>query len=155
VVDVARVTLPSDLAPGRYTLRATATGEGLEAEAVRSFEVGGAAELVRLLVGRDVTMLGLETSQPLYQARDVERGDRVLDVLVNELRTTAAAADEVLPVPDEGRFAGRSGAEIFEASTREDVRDFVRYLLDEGAQDTSFTFVDGYADWAVAGAPTP
>ncbi|CAN5827985.1 hypothetical protein BH23DEI1_BH23DEI1_03120 [soil metagenome] len=156
VVDVARVALPIDLEPGRYALRASASGAGLDAEALRSFEVRGERDLVRLLIGRDVAMLALETNQPLYGARDVERSESaLLETLVRELRATADAAADVLPVPEEGRFAGRSGGEIFRESTPSDVADFIAYLLEEGAQDTSFTFVDGYADWAVAGAPAP
>ena len=155
VVDVARLGLPVDLAPGRYTLTATATGDEQEAEAIRTFEVRGAPDVARLLIGRDVAMLTLETGQPLYGVRDLERGDAVLEALVQELRGTAAVADEVLPVPEGGRFAGLSGGDVFMTSTVDDVRDFVLYLVDGGAQDTSFTFVDGYADWAVDGAPVP
>jgi hypothetical protein len=153
VVEVVRLALPTDLGAGRYTLRVSADGEGLVAEALRSLEVAGDADVVRGLIGRDVAMLSLETGQALYQARDVDRGTAVLEALVRELRSTADAADAVLPVPASGRFAERSGGDIFRSSTTDDVRDFIAYVLAEGAEDTSFTFVDGYADWAVAGAP--
>jgi tetratricopeptide (TPR) repeat protein len=154
VVDVARVDLPIDLAGGRYTVRVLAEGDGLEADALRSFEVGGAPDVVRILVGRDVTMLALDTNQPLYGARDVGREGHVFATLLAELRATADAAEEVLEPPEEGRFVGLSGGAIFTGSTVHDVRDFITFVLESGAQDTSFTFVDGYADWAVFGAPT-
>jgi tetratricopeptide (TPR) repeat protein len=155
VIDVSRVQLPDDLAPGRYAVRVSAAGDGLDAEAVRSIEVEGEPQLLRGLIGRDVTMLALDTNQPLYGVRDLPRGDAALESLVRELRATADAAEEVLPFPEEGRFAGLSGGEIFGSSQLADVLDFVRYLLAVGAEDTSFTFVDGYAEWAVDGAPGP
>jgi hypothetical protein len=154
VVEVARLTLPDGLPAGRYAVRVTAEGEDQEASSFRTIEVSGDAQLLRTLLGRDITMTSLVTNQPLYGARDLPRGDAALETLLRELRDTAMEAEEVLPIPEEGRFAGRGGGEIFDTSTVDDVRDFIRYVLEEGAQDTSFTFVDGYADWAVAGAPT-
>jgi tetratricopeptide (TPR) repeat protein len=153
VVDVARLELPESLPSGRYTLVAEAAGEGLAAEAVRTVEVEGEPELVRRLVGRDVGLLALETEQPLLAPRDATQPDVFMTRLVWELRDAAGVAEEVLPRAERGRFAGVSGGEVFDTSSEDDVRDFLRYVLAEGAADTSFTFVDGYAEWVLQGAP--
>jgi hypothetical protein len=153
VVEVARLELPDPLMAGRYTLVVRATGDGLEAEAVRGIDVAGTSEIVRRLVGRDVALVALETEQALFAPRDVAQPGVVLARLLAELRTAAPIAEEVLPVIDDGRFAGSSGGEAFAASDESDVVDFLRFVLAEGAADTSFTFVDGYAEWLLQGAP--
>ncbi len=153
VVEVARLELPRELESGRYALSVSAEGEGLAAEAVRTVEVAGDGGLVRRLVGRDIGLLALETERALYVARDVAQSEVVIATLVRELRSAAPIAEEVLPVVDSGRFEGLSGGEVFEESSESDVLDFLAYLLAEGAADTSFTFVDGYAEWVLLGAP--
>ncbi len=153
VVEVARLELPDPLMAGRYTLVVRATGDGLEAEAVRGLDVDGTAEIVRRLVGRDVTLLALETEQALFAPRDVAQSGVVLARLLAELQVAAPIAEDVLPSIDTGRFAGSSGGEAFAASDEADVVDFLRFVLAEGAADTSFTFVDGYAEWLLQGAP--
>ena len=153
VVEVARLELPDPLMAGRYTLVVRASGDGLEAEAVRGLEVAGAADVVRRLVGRDVGLLALETEQALYAPRDVAQASVVVARLLAELQVAAPIAEEVLPSIDIGRFAGTSGGEAFAASDEGDVVDFLRFVLAEGAADTSFTFVDGYAEWVLQGAP--
>ncbi len=153
VVEVARLEVPVDAPEGRYGLVVRAEGEGLRAEAVRAVEVAGAAEPVRRLIGRDVSLLALETEQALFGVRDLPQPTVVVATLLRELRSAAPIAEEVLPVADHGRFEGLSGGEIFDGSSEDDVLDFLRYLLAEGAADTSFTFVDGYAEWVLQGAP--
>jgi tetratricopeptide (TPR) repeat protein len=153
VVQVVRVELPAQLPSGRYALAVTAGGDGLEAEAVRTLEVAGSADPLRRLVGRDVDLLALETEQTLVAPRDLAQREVLIARLLRELRAVADVAEEVLPVPDEGRFAGLTGAEVFEASSEDDVLDFLTFVLDEGAADTSFTFVDGYAEWVLQGTP--
>ena len=153
VVDVARLELPDPLMAGRYTIVVRASGDGLAAEAARGLEVDGVADIVRRLVGRDVSLLALETEQALFAPRDVAQSGVVVARLLAELQVAAPIAEEVLPVLDAGRFAGSSGGEAFAASTEADVVDFLRFVLAEGAADTSFTFVDGYAEWLLQGAP--
>ncbi len=153
VVQVARLELPEQLPSGRYALAVRAGGDGLEAEAVRTLEVAGSADELRRLIGRDVDLLALETERLLFTPRDLAQPEVLVDRLLRELRSVADVAEEVLPVPESGRFAGLSGGEVFDASSEDDVLDFIAYVLDEGAADTSFTFVDGYAEWALQGAP--
>ncbi len=153
VVEVARVELPEGLASGRYALVVRAEGDGQEASAVSTVEVEGVAEPLRRLVGRDVSLLALETERVLFVPRDLAQPEVVVARLVAELRAAAAVAEEVLPVAESGRFAGLSGGEVFDTSSEPDVLDFLGYVLDEGAADTSFTFVDGYAEWVLQGAP--
>jgi len=153
VVEVARLELPDPLMAGRYTLVVRATGDGLEAEAVRGLDVGGASDIVRRLVGRDVGLVALETEQALFAPRDVAQPGVVMARLLAELHAAAPIAEEVLPVIDAGRFAGSSGGAAFADSVESDVVDFLRFVLAEGAADTSFTFVDGYAEWLLQGAP--
>ncbi len=153
VVEVARLELPEDLPGGRYALVVRAEGDGQETAAVSTVEVEGAAELLRRLVGRDLSLLALETERALIMPRDLAQPDVVVARLVAELRAAAVVAEEVLPVAEGGRFAGLSGGEVFESSSERDVRDFLAYVLAEGAADTSFTFVDGYAEWVLQGAP--
>ena len=153
VVEVARLELPVELGGGTYTLVARAAGDGLEARAVREVEVDGVADVVRRLIGRDVGLLALETEQALVAPRDLAQPEVVIARLVNELRAAAPIAEEVLPIADAGRFAGLGGGEAFERSDADDVRDFLRFLLAEGAADTTLTFVDGYAEWLLAGTP--
>ena len=153
VVEVARVELPLDLAAGSYLVVARAAGDGLEAEGVREVEVGGVDELVRRLIGRDIGLLAFETEQALLAPRDLSQPDVVIARLLAEVRAAAPIAEEVLPVADSGRFEGLGGGAAFDATDADDVRDFLRYVLAEGAADTSFTFVDGYAEWILSGTP--
>jgi len=153
VVEVVRLELPDPLDAGSYRIEVAAAGDGLSAQASRQVDVSGASQVVRALIGRDVTLLALETEQALYSPRDVQQSDVVVARLVAELRAAAPIAEEVLPTIASGRFAGRSGGDAFAESSEEDVIDFLRFVLSDGSADSSFTFVDGYAEWVLQGAP--
>ncbi len=153
VVEVARLELPEALAADRYSVVVRAEGDGLAAETVRGLEVRGGAEIVRRLVGRDVSLLAFDSEQALVAPRDVAQPSVVLARLLGELERAAPIAEEVLPRAESGRFEGLSGGAAFAASSETDVIDFLRYVLAEGAADTTFTFVDGYAEWLLQGAP--
>lgn len=156
VVDNLAFDLPLTLAAGEYRLSVEASASE---DRVTSLElplaVTGKPEWLRQLLGRDVAMLALESGRPLYSSSDLERGDAALiETLVTELRRSAAAAEEALPLAEQGRFAGLSGGEVFEASSAQDVEDFLAYLLAQGTEQAGFTFVDAYAQWALEGAPS-
>ncbi len=156
VVDGLGVDLPVDLAASSYTLElSAAASEDRTATAQVAFQVSGQPGLLRRLLGQNITMLALETETALYTQGDLSVGDDVLvATLLDELRSSAAAADEALPELDAGRFAGLSGGELFLGSSAEDVRDFLNYFLAQGGGDATFSFVDAYAQWALSGAPT-
>jgi len=128
-------------------------GEGQEAEATVAFDVAGEPQALRQLVGRNLTMTGLRSGQPLYVPADVARADQLVDTLLAELRFAADAAEEALPTVEVGRFQGMSGGELFTEATAQDVEDFLEYLLMSGSRDARFAFVDAYAQWALDGAP--
>ncbi|MBX3141990.1 MAG: tetratricopeptide repeat protein [Trueperaceae bacterium] len=154
VIDTVGLELPLDLAAGTYEL--VVTVEGMDGESVSarsSVEVTGSPVDLRRLLGRGVVMTALETSLPLYSAKDLATPDRLVDVLVGELRAGAAAAEQALPAIEGGRFAGLSGGALFSESSADDVRDYLAYLLASDLTDYRFTFVDGYAQWALDGAP--
>jgi tetratricopeptide (TPR) repeat protein len=155
-IDSVGVTLPPDLAPGEYALviRVRADAER-STEASIPFRVEGEPSLLRQLVGRDVVMRVLETGAPFYLPRDVTTlsDERLLATLVEELRQTADAAEQALPVIEAGRFEGYSGGQLFRESSARDVADFLAFLLAQSDNHADFTFVDGYAQWALDGAP--
>ena len=156
VVEDIGINLPSDLAAGEYTLNLNASAsEERSAEAALDFSVAGEPRLLRQLVSRDITMLGLVANTPLYSEDDLERPDTVLiGTLVEELRSSAEDADAALPTVETGRFEGFGGGELFRESTVEDVRDFITFLLEQETSEATFSFVDAYAQWALEGAPT-
>lgn len=154
VVEEIAIELPTDLAAGPYavTVEASASGD-LRASVERSIDVQGQLEPLRQLVGRGVELVALSNGRPLFDARDVLRGEPVLPALIAELRATASAAAESLPVAETGRFAGLDGGVLFETSDERDVTDFLAYLAAEGVERAQLTFVDAYAQWALDGAP--
>lgn len=154
VVDGLAIALPEDLPAGTYEMKVNAWGgEGQEAEATVAFDVAGEPQALRQLVGRNLTMTGLRSGQPLYVPADVARADQLVDTLLAELRFAADAAEEALPTVEVGRFQGMSGGELFTEATAQDVEDFLEYLLMSGSRDARFAFVDAYAQWALDGAP--
>jgi len=156
VIEEARLELPTDLGPGTYRVTVTVRGDGdTRASVVREAEVAGEPEPLRRLIGRNVVLTSLASGRPLYGAADADREDAVVSRLVDELRSAATAAEETLPTVESGRFAGLTGAELFERSDVSDVRDFLSFLAGEGTTDVRATFVDVYAQWALQGAPTP
>lgn len=156
VIEELRFELPLGLEPGRYRLDVTVEGSSDQrAEADVTLEIAGEPGVLRRLVGRGVVLTSLATGRPLFGAADVTRTKAVTALLVEELRQAAEAAEGALPEITEGRFAGMGGGEAFERSDAGDVRDFLRFLADEGVADVSLTFVDAYAQWLMDGAPTP
>ncbi len=154
VVDDLPLVLPASVTPGAFTVDINATAsDGLEAHATTSVEIAGGPVVLRQLIGRGIAMTSLDTGAALYNATDLQHPDALSGVLVQELRATASEAEQALPQASSGRFKGLSGSQVFERSTSQDVEDFLRYLLASGAHDTSFTFVDAYAQWVLDGAP--
>mgnify|MGYP000120101619 FL=1 len=154
VIDTVGLELPLDLAAGTYELVVTAEGTDGETVSSRaSVEVSGAPVDLRRLLGRNIVMTALETSLPLYSAKDLAAPARLVDVLLGELRAAAAAAEQALPAITGGRFAGLSGGALFAESSAEDVSAYLAYLLASDLTDYRFAFVDGYAQWALDGAP--
>lgn len=153
VVD-SPLELPTDLPEGNYELAVLATAsDGLEASASVQIQVAGPASPLRQLFGRNVVMTGLEIEAPLFTAADLQDPARVVQRMVQELHDSQAAADAALPQVEGGRFDGLSGAQLFQAATEQDVRDFLAYVASTGSQDSRFAFVDGYAQWALDGGP--
>ncbi len=154
VVDDLALTLPADLTPGSYRITVLATAaDGRKVDGATTVEVAAGAVPLRQLLGRAITMTALNSNAPLYGAGDLDHPEGLVGVLVQELRATANEAEQALPKATNGRFAGLSGAQVFERSTAQDVGDFLTYLLASGAHDTSFTFVDAYAQWVLDGTP--
>lgn len=152
--------LPETLAPGSYRLSLSVSGEADQLTGITvPLEVAGSPSLLRQLVSRGIVLRTLETNAPIYSAADVARSQpdlRLVESLLQELRLTAEAAQEALPEVTVGRFAGKQGGALFRDSSAEDVRDFLAFLLAQpGLANSSFTFVDIYAQWALDGAPTP
>lgn len=154
VVDTLNLDLPSDLAPGSYTLNfEISASEDRQVDQSYELEVSGEASFLRQLISRNIVMTDLENGSAFYTDSDLNQSDSYLtDKLLAELVATAEAADEALPVTESGRFAGLSGGEIFNQSTPEDIQDFLADLLSGETGDASFSFVDAYAQWAIEGA---
>lgn len=156
VVEEVGVELPIDLTAAEVRIRIEAVGTGDQrVGAARTVEVAGDPRPLRRLVGRDVVLTSLASGRGLFGAGDVGREDAVVADLVQELRSAAEAAEETLPVVEEGRFAGLSGGTLFETSDAEDVRDFLAFLAADGVSEARLVFVDAYAQWALEGAPAP
>ncbi len=154
VIDTLGVDLPDDAAAGTYALDVEVNGiDGTHVQDATTFEVGGLPEPLRQLLSRGVVMTSLITSAPLYSVKDLGRPESLVTTLLAELSSGAAAAEQALPTVESGRFAGLTGQALFESSTAEDVQDYLAYLLAGGVSDYRFVFVDGYAQWALDGAP--
>lgn len=155
VVNDLEVALPQDLQPGAYRLQVEVrASEDRSAAGTVMFEVEGEPQLLRQLLGRNLQMQALNTGTRLYSADDLARPDLLTASLLGELEASADAAQQALPQVETGRFEGMGGGEFFSSSTEEDVRDFLQYLLASGARDSSFVFVEAYAQWALEGAPS-
>lgn len=154
VIDDVEFELPTDLSAGSYELQLSVTDFGGSA-ATSSVDlvVEGFVEPLRQLFGRGVMMTSLDLGAPLYGKADLASSGRAVSAMLAELHDSAAAAEEALPVVELGRFEGLAGGELFASSDAEDVRDFLAYLASSGARDSRFVFVDGYAQWALDGAP--
>jgi len=153
VVDTVELALPVDLPEGDYSVAVEVRGdEGQVVTASTEFSVAGPPDLLRRMVGRSLVMTSFESGRPLYAAADLNRG-RLLGVLLEELRSTADLAEQALPAVATGRFAGMTGGQVFRDSTDQDVEEFLGYVLASEARDSSFSFVDAYAQWALDGAP--
>lgn len=156
VVDFLWLELPDDLPAGDYRINVEATsGDELAVNASTPIDVAGAPVPLRQLIGRNVVMTGLAIETPLYSRNDLGRTSQVIESMVTELREAAPAAEEALPVIRGGRFEGMTGSELFLAATADDVREFLAYVAATDTRDTRFIFVDGYAQWAIDGAPAP
>ncbi|MBS3933001.1 MAG: tetratricopeptide repeat protein [Truepera sp.] len=157
--DIA-LDLPATLAAGSYRLSLSVSGlaEQLVSTTV-PLEVTGSPSLLRRLVSRGIVLRTLDTDMAIYTAADLARSEpdlRLVEALLQELRLTAAAAQEALPEVTVGRFAGKQGGALFRESTADDVHDFLGFVLAQaGLANSSFTFVDLYAQWALDGAPAP
>jgi tetratricopeptide (TPR) repeat protein len=154
VVKTLALDIPADAAPGSYTVELTArASDDRTATQVLELAVEGEATLVRQLVSRNITMTALQTDTELYAPDTVTPDNQLIDVLLSELQSSADAAEEALPVVDTGRFEGQSGGELFRNATAQDIREFLVFLLISGAEDSTLSFVDSYAQWALQGAP--
>lgn len=154
VIDSLFLDLPVDLAPGGYELRVEVSAlDGSRAEGSATVAVAGEPVALRRLLSRGVVMTALDSGAPLYDASMLARPDALTDALLAELAAAAGAADDALPRVTTGRFAGKSGAELFGGSTAADVDAYLAYLLAGGTADYRFVFVDAYAAWALDGAP--
>lgn len=155
-IENASLELPSKLPPGPYQLMITARARGRSGQVTLPLRVtAGPPPLVRQLLGRGITLRSLGTGLPLYAPEDVAAGDATLvQTLQDELAASANAAAETLPEIVRGRFAGQGGSALFGLSSPQDVRDFLRFLLRDGA-GTDAPFAELYARWALGGAPTP
>lgn len=157
--DIA-LDLPTTLAPGSYRLSLSVSGLAEQlVSATVPLEVTGSPSLLRRLVSRGIVLRTLDTDAAIYTAADLARSEpdlRLVEALLQELRLTAEVAQEALPEATVGRFAGKQGGALFQGSTADDVRDFLNFVLAQaGLANSSFTFVDLYAQWALDGAPAP
>lgn len=154
VVDTIALELPTDLQAGAYELQISAeSGEELSAAALITLNVEGQPVPLRQLFGRNVVMTGLEVDSPLYSRTDVDNPDRAIGRMLQELRDAAPMAEVALPVVEGGRFDGMGGAEVFQTASASDVAEFLAYVAGTDTRNTRFTFVDGFAQWAVDGTP--
>jgi hypothetical protein len=154
VLDLLEIELPEALPAGDYTLVVVASGDGQEARVTREIGVAGEADRVRRLVGRGLVPTTLETGQDLISARDLGVAPATVWARwIDELRATAALAEEALPVASDGRFADMSGGEVFAAVGEADVVDFVDHLLASGASRSTFALADAFAQWVLDGTP--
>ncbi len=159
LIDNIPLELPKTLKEGNYQLDAEVwANDDRKARAATSLKIIGEVSFLRQLISRDVVMRTLNDNAPLYghSTLDSKQSDNLLiNTLLNELRQNARAAEDALLTIDTGRFEGMSGGELFSQSTEEDIHDFLDFLLVSGVSDVEFSFVDGYAQWALDGAQSP
>jgi tetratricopeptide (TPR) repeat protein len=155
VVRNLSLEIPADAAPGNYAIEINASAsEERTAVSVLELEVAGSPSFIRQLVSRNITMTSFQTEGDLYDSSELVSDNELITSLLNELASAAEAAEEALPAVEIGRFEGKSGGQFFTESTNADVRDFLGYLLASDTSDSSFAFVEAYAQWALDGAPT-
>jgi tetratricopeptide (TPR) repeat protein len=155
VVRNLALEIPADAAPGNYTIEINASAsEERTAVSVLELEVTGSPSLIRQLVSRNITMTSFQTEGDLYDTAELVSDNELITSLLDELESAAEAAEEALPAVETGRFEGKSGGQFFTESTDIDVRDFLGYLLASDTSDSSFAFVEAYAQWGLEGAPT-
>ncbi len=159
LIDDIPLELPRTLKKGDYQLNIEVwANEDNIAKASTLLKIAGEISFLRQLVSRDVVMRTLDNNSPLYDHATLanQQSDNLLiSTLINELRKNAEAAEDALLTIDTGRFEGFSGSELFSKSTENDIRDFLDFLLISGISDVEFSFVDGYAQWALEGAQSP
>lgn len=156
LVDDIPLTLPSDLLAGNYQLDVSAWAIE-DKKTINSIvlEITNDTSFLSQLLSHGVVMRTLSDNSPLYGHSTLtsKHSDNLLiKTLLEELQENVEVAEEALSPIDNGRFKGFTGGELFSKSTEKDVRDFLSFLLDSGISDTEFSFVDGYAQWAIEGA---
>lgn len=150
----AALELPQDLQPGRYRLEISARTRGRVARTAALLNVSAQPPgLTRQLIGQGITLRDLSSGRPLYPDASVA-DDTLISTLLAELSRAEAEAADTIPEVANGRFAGQDGAALFRSSSGPDVRDFLRFIVDQGA-NTDGSFAELYARWALAGAPVP
>jgi tetratricopeptide (TPR) repeat protein len=155
-IDGVGITLPKVLETGLYSLNIRiSTPDGRETDQMVNLVIGDTPSLLRQFVSRNITMRAIDSGAPLYDGSNLATGDdRLVAVLLEELRQTASLAAEALPPVEEGRFAGLDGEALFLETSEEDISDFLNYLLaSPGTTNADFSFVEAYAQWALEGAP--
>jgi tetratricopeptide (TPR) repeat protein len=155
VVRNLSIEVPADTPPGSYTVEIAASASD-ERTAISTLEltVEGSASLIRQLISRNIVMTSFQSESDLYASGELVSDNQLITSLISELQTAAEAAEEALPAVETGRFEGKSGGQLFTESSDLDVRDFLGYLLSSDTSDSSFAFVEAYAQWALEGAPT-
>jgi tetratricopeptide (TPR) repeat protein len=155
VVRNLSLEIPADAAPGSYTIEINASAsEERTAVSMLELTIEGSPSLIRQLVSRNIVMTSFENEADLYDAAELVSDNQLITSLISELQNAAEAAEEALPAVEAGRFEGKSGGQFFTESSETDLRDFLGYLLSSGTSDSSFAFVEAYAQWALEGAPT-
>ena len=154
VIDEFGFDLPATLYPGSYELRVSVkTPDQRHSDAAVTLAVQGSPVVLRQLISRNITMVGMRAGRLLFGHRNLSRPELLPRMLVQELRSALDEAEQVLPVVKTGRFEGMSGGVLFESSTEKDINDFLRFLLSQSVKDSQLVFVDVYAQWALDGAP--
>lgn len=155
VVRNVAIEIPADAAPGTYSVEINASAsEERTAVSMLELTVEGSPSLIRQLVSRNIVMTSFQGESDLYDSAELVSDNQLITSLLSELQDAAEAAEEALPAVETGRFEGKSGGQFFTDSTGLDVRDFLGYLLASDTSDSSFAFVEAYAQWALEGAPT-
>ncbi len=150
VIEDKSVLIPNDLVAGKYTLRIDiSSDDGRKASSITDFEIVDNSKLLRQLISRDIIMFDVE-DMPFYTAKDLYKSDEVLlELLVTEIHNLADLADEVVPAIETGRYAGKTGSELFSGLSTVDVNDFLVNLLATDANQSEFLFVDAFLQWAL------
>ncbi len=155
VVRNVAIEIPTDAAPGTYMVEINASAsEERTAVSMLELRVEGSPSFIRQLVSRNIVMTSFQTEADLYDPAELGSDNQLITSLLSELQGAAEAAEEALPAVEIGRFEGKSGGQFFTESTDLDVRDFLGYLLASDTSDSSFAFVEAYAQWVLEGAPT-